>query len=501
MDLELEIEENEFWWGGAVVDGSAMPLSAESDYYLDARINRTPNQFNGAFMSSKGRYVFFEEGAEIRVKNGKFCVLGSKGKIYSGKSGATLKDAHRFVAENYFRKPESFFDKSYMLEPQYCTWVETLTNVTGDKLIAYAKSIRDSGLSGKLLLVDDGWSKDYGDWRFDETKFPEAKQTLKQAKELGFDVVLWCVPFVNETCPDYAVLKDAGAFISEKTGEVKIVEWWNGNSAVLDMSKKSAREWLGKALDRLVEEYGVAGFKFDAGGAGYYPETGTVSPNEQCRLWAEFGTRYTYVELRECVGLGGASIAQRLCDKPLDWKRGLEVLIPDIIQAGMVGYYYCCADMVGGGNISDYADLKKFDEEFYIRSCQCAALFPMVQFSYALWRRTESLKKAVGDVCRIRREFKEYLERFIENARLNGEPIARPLEYEFPHSGFHNEKQCFMLGDKYLVAPVLQKGEEKKWLRLPGECVWKYLPDGKIYRDEAKVCCEYDILPIFEKQQ
>lgn len=34
-----------------------------------------------------------------------------------------------------------------------------------------------------------------------------------------------------------------------------------------------------------------------------------------------------------------------------------------------------------------------------------------------------------------------------------GEPIIRHMEYAFPHQGFVDCRDQFMLGDKYLVAP------------------------------------------------
>lgn len=499
MDLTIKMLPGECWWGGAVEHGSQMPLTEQSEYALDARVNPTANQFNGVFLSSEGRYIVFAGGGTVRAAGGELRIGDTEGEIFSGKAGNTLKEAHKYVAEHFYQKPAALFPAAYMTEPQYCTWVETLVDVTQEKLLAYAESIRGNGLSGRLLIVDDGWMKDYGDWRFDERKIPDAKGTIGKLKELGFDVVLWCVPFVNEGCPDFPYLKGAGALVTDGKGELVIDEWWNGKSAVLDLSKPAAREWFGAKLEALVRDYGVAGFKFDAGGPVFYPKDGAVSPNEQSRLWSEFGTKYGYVELRECVGLGGAAIAQRLCDKPLNWKRGLSVLAPDIIQCGLLGYYYCCADMVGGGNISDYADLKNFDEEFYLRSCQCAALFPMIQFSYALWRRTDALKRAVRSVCELRRSLQPYFEELIEGARTRGEPIVRNLEYEFPHQGLAEVKDVFLLGSKYLVSPVVCGGERCKKIVLPQGTRWRYLPDGSIYEGEADVACDLETLPVFER--
>ena len=41
------------------------------------------------------------------------------------------------------------------------------------------------------------------------------------------------------------------------------------------------------------------------------------------------------------------------------------------------------------------------------------------------------------------------------NSAKTGEPIIRHMEYAFPHQGFVDCKDQFMLGDRYLVAPVL----------------------------------------------
>lgn len=42
-----------------------------------------------------------------------------------------------------------------------------------------------------------------------------------------------------------------------------------------------------------------------------------------------------------------------------------------------------------------------------------------------------------------------------------GEPIVRHMEYQYPHQGFIDCKDQFMLGDKYLVAPMLTSGTSR----------------------------------------
>jgi alpha-glucosidase (family GH31 glycosyl hydrolase) len=83
-----------------------------------------------------------------------------------------------------------------------------------------------------------------------------------------------------------------------------------------------------------------------------------------------------YNELRASWKLGGQALVQRLGDKDYSW-RATQLLIPDMTAAGLLGHYYTCPDMVGGGQFGAFLNVKKFDEELIVRSCQVHALMPM----------------------------------------------------------------------------------------------------------------------------
>jgi alpha-glucosidase len=123
---------------------------------------------------------------------------------------------------------------------------------------------------------------------------------------------------------------------------------------------------------------------------------------------------------------------------------------------------------------------------------------PMMQFSVAPWRvlSKENLaivKKAVN----IRAKYTPYIMQLVKQAAATGEPIARSMEYEFPNQGFADVKGQFMLGSKYLVAPMIAKGT-KKTIYLP-KGTWKN-DLGKIVKGPAKIEIEVaaDRLPVFE---
>ncbi len=74
----------------------------------------------------------------------------------------------------------------------------------------------------------------------------------------------------------------------------------------------------------IVNNYGIDGFKFDAGDMGFYqPEALSkepVTPNKQCELYAQFGLRFPLNEYRACWKMAGQPLVQRLRDKNHKWQ-------------------------------------------------------------------------------------------------------------------------------------------------------------------------------------
>jgi alpha-glucosidase (family GH31 glycosyl hydrolase) len=52
-------------------------------------------------------------------------------------------------------------------------------------------------------------------------------------------------------------------------------------------------------------------------------------------------------------------------------------------------------------------------------------------------------------------------------ASKTGEPIVRSLEYQYPHEGYGDVDDQFLLGPDILVAPVLEKGARARSIVLP----------------------------------
>jgi alpha-glucosidase len=102
-----------------------------------------------------------------------------------------------------------------------------------------------------------------------------------------------------------------------------------------------------------------------------------------------------------------------------------------------------------------------------VRSAQTQALMPMMQFSVAPWR---VLDKKHLDIVRnsalLHVKMGNYIYELAQQSAKDGEPIVRHLEYAFPNEGFTSCDDQFMLGNKYLVTPMIEKGD-KRSVRLP----------------------------------
>lgn len=506
--INLIIGEKEAWYGGSVRHGFKMPLTKNSKYQIDFNVMPTDNQFNTVFVSTEGRYVISKGELSVSVFGGVFTVISDEG-IEIGNTGKTLKDAYLEAASKLFIKSKKSVPAESLIKPQFCSWTETGVNVSGEKIVAYAKSIVDAGYAHDIMIIDDGWSNGYGDWSFDTNKFPNPKKTVDELHSLGFKVILWLVPFVNENTKTFETLKANGGLIRNADGSLYKAEWWNGRSCVLDLTSPFAGKWIRQTLNYLQTEYGVDGFKFDAGDPNYYLYDNLTyaptTPVKQCEAWTELAEEFDLSELRACYKHGGSHVIMRLCDKRRCWNAdcGIGGLVPDIINAGLCGYAYTCADMIGGGIISEFLNDngENYDYEIISRFCECCALLPCMQFSYGYWKKNAKVADIFSKFINLHLSFSDYFKDLISQSEKDFSPIVRSLEYEFPHQGYEFEMHDFMLGDKILVSPVIKVGVYEKEVRLPSGCGWICETDGKKYRggETAKVSCPIGTLVYFRR--
>lgn len=503
MKLELTCLPGEYWWGGATGDGICMPFGTEP-FERDLRAWFFCNQASASLMSSFGRYIYSREPFGFRFQDGVLTVEGEN--LISGQAGDTLFSARSFLTENVYHPDGKTPHIDMFQKIQYNTWIQMQYEPSQEKVLSYARSILDNGYPAGILMLDDCWNHDYGVWDFDASRFPNPKAMMDKLHEMGFSVMLWTCPFISPDSRQFRELEQKGLLVKNAAGETFLSHWWNGYSAVLDLTNEGAVAWYQAQADRLVSTYGVDGFKMDAGDPEYYQDTcifhRPLHKAWQSHIWAEIGSRYPLNELRSSFGQECRGIAQRMQDKNHLWSNtGLGALVPNGLAMSLTGYSYLCPDMVGGGMMPDFFQPDfRLDEELFVRYAQCAALMPMIQFSLAPWQVLHGeYAQACKNVLEIREKYMPKILELVENCRVTGQPIIRPMCYNYPNEGLETVTDQFLLGQNIVVAPVLEKGARTRIVRLPAGN-WRGA-DGKLYSGgTVEISAPLDFLPVFHKE-
>ena len=460
---EINIEKDEYWWGAAVGLGSQMPIEGKIELFNLSFHNKN-NQVVPLLLSNQGRYLWSDSPFSFSVDENKITIESAFEKPLVRKAGKTLREAFLAASKAHFPPSGVLPDTLFFTMPQYNTWIELMYNQNQADIMDYAHSIIKHDFPRGVIMIDDNWQKNYGNFEFRPDKFPDPRGMVEELHQMGFKVMLWVCPFVSADSPEYRDLRDKGYLIRKKGSDSPaMIDWWNGFSACYDFTNPDATAYFVAQLKQLQDEYGIDGFKFDAGDNQFYREELIDSYMKHAKsvdhtmAWAKIGLEFPFNEYRAGYAMGGEALVQRLGDKDYSWE-AVQLLIPEMLTAGLLGYAYTCPDMIGGGQFSAFLGIEDtdFDQELIVRSAQVHALMPMMQFSVAPWRiLSQENLKIVRDAAHLHQKFGSYILEHAKRSAQTGEPIIRHMEYAFPHQGFANCNDQFMLGDKYLVAPII----------------------------------------------
>ncbi|MBD0401920.1 glycoside hydrolase family 31 protein [Flammeovirga sp. EKP202] len=514
-EVKLSIDEGEYWWGGLSSLGHTMPYDQTTEFEWDLWGDNKGNQAQPLLLSSKGRFVWSESPIKYCFEKGQLTVTVREGEIITGQAGETLKSVYDFVSETYFPSNDKIPAEIMFTNPQYNTWIELMYEQNEEDILNYAQSIIDNGYPPGVLMIDDNWQEDYGTWQFSSKRFKDPKGMIEKLHKMGFKVMLWVCPFISPDSQIFRKLAEENKLLlapdkkqnilwANTKNKAAAVRWWNGISACLDLSNLETRQWFQEQLDILVDEYGVDGFKFDAGDARFYKE-GVVSkiegtPNDHTTYFAEIGLQYPFNEYRASWKMAGLPLVQRLRDKNHHWE-DLQKLVGDQMAQSVMGYAYTCPDMIGGGQYTSFLNLDEIDQELIVRSAQVHALMPMMQFSVSPWR---VLSEENAQLCReaalLHESMGEHFVALAKKASKTGEPIVKPMALAFPEGGFEKVNDQFVLGNDIIVTPVLEKGMRSREVILP-KGKWEGV-DGKIYKGGKIIVVDapLHVLPYFKKR-
>jgi alpha-glucosidase len=400
-----------------------------------------------------------------------------------------------------------------------------------------AAGFRKNKIPADVIYLDIDYMDGYRVFTWDKTRFPNPPKMLADLAGDGFKIVLIINPGIK-TDEKYAVYADGKAknvFVKNPDGTELNETVWAGNSAFPDFTAAAAREWYGRQFKTQLEE-GVSGFWNDMNEPGVFMNEKTEKPEifhhpdktfpyetphagdglrgTHRRYHNVYGmqmARATFEGLRKLApekrpfGLTRAGFAgiQRFSavwtgDNYASWEH-LALTIPMLSNLSVSGVPFVGAD-VGGFNDMPTGEL-------YSRWLQAAALTPFLR-SHSVgwvgnkepWEFGEEFTRINRATIELRYQFLPYLYTLFREHERAGEPVMRPLWYEYPQ-----DKMTYLVDDQYLVgrdvlvAPVVKQGIARREVYFPAGDDWLDWQTGERFEGGKKVWIQTPLekLPLF----
>ena len=329
----------------------------------------------------------------------------------------------------------------------------------------------------------------------DQERFPKLPVLAEELRRDGVRLVSIVDPAVKAV-PGGAVY-DSGsaldAFVRDGAGRTVRGEVWAGESVFPDFTHAHVRKWWGGLYEERLGQ-GFAGFwhdmneptSFSAFGETTLPRSARHAVEgrggdhrEAHNVYALCMARAGYEGLRELspqerpflFSRSGWAGMQRYGgtwsgDVATGWP-GLRASLSLVLGLGLCGVPYSGPD-VGGFDGSP-------SPELYLRWFQLGAYLPLFRTHAGLragrrepWEFGAEVLGHARAALLERRRLLPYFVTLAHLARRTGAPYARPLWWGTPEDrALRDCEDAFLLGDRLLVAPVLDPGAGRRAVRLP----------------------------------
>lgn len=365
-----------------------------------------------------------------------------------------------------------------------------------DEILGIAEAFEKNEIPCDVIHMDIDYMDGYRVFTFDKERFPDTKALSETLADKGIKLISIIDPGVkkDEAYFMYREGMEMDAFAHDAQGAVYENAVWPGTSVFPDFSREDVRKWWGEKT-KILLDHGIRGIWNDmnepASFRGPLPDDvkfAAGAHDEIHNIYGHLMAKATYEGLleqdngRRPFVLTRAAYAgsQKYCggwtgDNHSIWSH-LTLSLEQICNLSLCGMAMCGSDIGGFG--SDVTP------ELLVRFYQVAVFAPFFRNHSAVgtrrqepWLFDEKTRDAVRKTVRLRYRFIPYIYDLARECERTGEPIVRPLVYEYPHDKMvRNICDEYLLGKFVLVAPVTAPGKFAREV---------YLPEGEWYDYET----------------
>ncbi len=370
------------------------------------------------------------------------------------------------------------------------------------KIRQLTTTFRQKQIPCDVVYFDIDYMRGFRVFTWDPVRFGDPRGLIADLASQGFRVVAILDPGVKfDPEAGYAPF-DQGLendyFLRKADGSLFHGYVWPDKSVFPDFARAEVRQWWGQLQESLTSQ-GIAGIWNDMNEPAIsdrpFGDPGSlISPPldapqgsaEERTTHAEVHNLYGYLMARASreglqhlrpqersfvltrSGYAGIQAWSAVWggDNFSAWDH-LEMSLAMLCNLGLSGVAFVGADIGGfGGNATP---------ELFARWMQVGVLYPLMRGHSAMgtqahepWRFGPEVERICREAIELRYQLLPYLYTLFQNASELGDPILRPMLYEFPQdpATYHLADQV-MLGSHLLAAPILRPGITKRVVYLP----------------------------------
>ncbi len=422
--------------------------------------------------------------------------------------------------------------------PEWATgfWQCKLRYETQEELLEVAREYKRRNLPISVIVIDYFHWTMQGEWKFDPIKWPDPKKMVEELNEMGIKLMVSIWPTIDTRSENYDLMKRKNYIIRAEKG-VDVVFMLFGVLTYVDTTHPEAQKFFWSRVKENYYDYGIKTFwldeaepemrPYDYDNIRMYEGNGEEVSNLYCVGFAKAfydGMREQGEEvcnLVRCAWLGSqrygvvlwsGDIASTFDSLRKQLKAGLNV--------SLCGIPWWTTDI--GGFINGDPEDEEF-RELIVRWFEFGVFCPVFRLhgfrlpypvrdilnpdAYCgsggpneVWSFGDTAYHIIVKYMQIRERLRPYIVEQMELATQKGTPMMRPLFYDFPEdSRVYDIGDEYMFGPDLLVAPVVEKGVERRKVYLPSGATWTnaYSAEKVEGGTELEVSARLEEIPLF----